>query len=238
MTTRQQLFASAVIGALLLAGCGKSSTGETPAPSGPPAAEPSGAAQPAAAVESPGAASEPNGPAEGAAAFSQKAASSPFAQADPALKESFNRALIAFQIADYPRAAGELRDLAADASLSPLQKQVVDDLLAQTLKLAPQLAATNSALASANAGATFPVPSADTAQLPGNVPDDPFSTADPSIRASFARARIAFDIGNYAAALPELASLATNAQLNWQQRYAVQSLLDKTPRASTLPPAR
>jgi hypothetical protein len=52
------------------------------------------------------------------------------------------------------------------------------------------------------------------------------------VKETFARAKAAYDIGNYESALAELRDLATNAQLNWQQKYAVQALLDKTPQSA------
>ena len=87
--------ALALTGALAAAGCGKS-----PTESQPPDSEP---AVPAAAQAQP-----PRPPAEptpgtatketlsGAAEFQRKSLASPFAQAELALRESFNRALIAY----------------------------------------------------------------------------------------------------------------------------------------------
>ncbi len=86
--------------------------------------------------------SDTNEPLTGAAEFQKKSLASPFAQAELALKESYNRALIAFQIGDYARAVSELQDLAKTPDLNPEQKQAVQDLLAETLKAAPELAAT------------------------------------------------------------------------------------------------
>ena len=59
--------------------------------------------------------------------------------------------------------------------------------------------------------------------------DNPFSTADRATWKNFARAKAAFDIGDYANAQDELKNLASNPQLNYQQKYAVQSMLDKIP---------
>ena len=72
---------------------------------------------------------------------------SPFAQAEQVLKESYNRALIAFQIEDYASAVTELDDLAVSPDLTPEQRQAVKDLLATALKKAPELAASRAAMA-------------------------------------------------------------------------------------------
>jgi hypothetical protein len=225
--------AIALGGALLLAGCGKPKPGDQssspePASSGAVSEAPASAAT----ATSPAATNEAI---SGGGEFAQKSEASPFAQADLALKESFNRALIAFQIGDYTRALSELQDLAANSDLTPRQKQAVQDLLAQTLKAAPELAATNSALAAAvagKAGAVSQFPVTDPASA-----ENPFSTADPAVRDSFARAKNAHNIGDYEKAQGELKDLSTNAQLNWQQKYAVQSLLDKTPQTAPAAPA-
>jgi hypothetical protein len=58
-------------------------------------------------------------------------------------KETYDRALIAFQIGDYARATRELQDLAGNSKLTSSQKEAVQNLLMQTLKLAPDLTATN-----------------------------------------------------------------------------------------------
>ena len=70
-------------------------------------------------------------------------------RAEPALKESYNRALIAFQIGNYVRAGSELRDLAKNPDLTAEQKQAVENLLAESLRAAPEPAvATSPATAS------------------------------------------------------------------------------------------
>jgi hypothetical protein len=152
-----------------------------------------------------------------------------------ALRETYDRALIANQIGDYPRALAELQDLAANTTLNPRQQQAVQDLLAQIKKAAPDLVATNALLASAaikpEPPAEFPLASATATESTKNAADFAFSTADPSVRESFARAKAAFDIGDYPKALDELTDLSTNAQLNSQQKYAVQVLLGKTPQS-------
>ena len=238
MLSDKRTIAIALAGALTLAGCGKPQT-ETP----PGASEP---AAPAAAD-----AQQPPTPADAAAPvatnqtlsaageFATKSLASPFAGADMALMESYNRALIAFQIGDYARAVTELDDLAATPALTPAQQQAVKDLLAKALKMAPELAASHAAAAASTAKPEkppeFPVTVPGTVESPENVLESPFSTADPAIKRSFARAKAAYDIGSYESALAELQDLATNSQLNFQQKYAVQALLDKTPQAA---PAR
>jgi len=174
----------------------------------------------------------------GAAEFATAALASPFAQAEMALMESYNRALIAFQIGDYSRAVTELQDLADTPDLNPQQKQAVQDLLAKTLKLAPELAQTSAAAAAKLASGNPTSPEfALAGESPNNLPDDPFATADPAIKQTFARAKAAFNIDDYAKALAELQDLAANPQLNWQQKYAVQALLDKTPQIIPAVPA-
>jgi hypothetical protein len=178
----------------------------------------------------------------GGAEFTRKSLASPFARADQALKEGYDSALIAFQIGNYARAVTELEMLAESPDLNSEQHQAVRKLLAQTLKAAPELSATNSAAAaSANAKTetplVFPLAPPDHTQSPGSLPENPFSTADPPTRESFARANAALNIGNYESAVLILKELVTNAQLNWQQKYAAQSLLDKTPQSAPATPS-
>ncbi len=152
---------------------------------------------------------------------------SPFAAADPAVKETYGRALIAYDIGDYERAFSELNDLRAGGGLDQAQLQAIDELLGKTTTAAPELA-TNNAAAS-------PVEmQADTFALAAEN-EPPFSTADPAVKETFARAKAAFDIGSYEVATAELQTLVTNTQLNWQQKYAAQSLLDKTPQPLLAP---
>jgi tetratricopeptide (TPR) repeat protein len=159
-----------------------------------------------------------------------------------ALMESYNRALIAFQIGDYARAVTELDDLAATPDLTPAQQQAVKDLLAKALKMAPELAASHAAAAAGTAQPAtppeFPVVVPGAVESPANVLESPFATADPAIKRSFARAKAAYDIGSYESALAELRDLATNTQLNFQQKYVVQALLDKTPQTAPAAPAQ
>jgi hypothetical protein len=240
MSSNKWTTALALAGGLALAGCGKPQTDTQPAVSDAPAAAAADSRETASPVEPATSAPATNEALSGGAEFARKSEASPFAQADLALKESYNRSLIAFQIGDYPRAANELQDLAKTPDLAPEQKRAVQKLLAETLKAAPELAAGNSAAAAAgsvraDAPPVFPLASPETAQTPKNLPESPFSTADPAVKESFARARAAYDIGNYEVALAELRELSTNAQLNFQQKYAVQSLLDSTPQAPPAP---
>ena len=140
-----------------------------------------------------------NEPLSGAAEFATKSLASPFAKADLALKESYDRALIAFQIGDYARAVSELDDLAATPDLTSAQQKAVKDLLAKTLKMAPELAASHAAAAAAGTAnaSEFAIAVPGTAESPKNLSESPFSTADPGIKRSFAQAKAAYDIGNY-----------------------------------------
>ena len=241
MTSDKRILAIALVGSLMLAGCGKPQADTQPgatelaAPAAAAAQQPPTPADAAAPVAT-------NQTLSAAGEFATKSLASPFAGADMALMESYGRALIAFQIGDYPRAVTELDDLAGAPDLTPAQQQAVKDLLAQALKMAPELAASHAAAAAGAAKPAtppeFPVPVPGTVESPANVLESPFSTADPAIKRSFARAKAAYDIGSYESALTELRDLATNNQLNWQQKYAVQTLLDKTPQAAPAAPAK
>jgi hypothetical protein len=229
----QQFCALAAVAALALAlavtGCNQKGTGDAESAAEIPA---SSAAATATDGESgalatngtPDALSTNEEPAV-AHGFGKQLQESPFAAADPALKESFARALLAYNIGDYPRAASELKELPGAYELDAEQAKAVKALLKKTLGAAPELAASNAAPAAAQAE-TFALASET---------EPPFSTADASVREGYNRAKAAFDIENYQVALSELQSLATNAQLNWQQKYAVQTLLDKTPQTVAAP---
>jgi hypothetical protein len=218
--------------ALLMAGCGKPQSGTEPGAGEPAATATADTEQQAVTADSAAGAAATNGALTGGAEFATKSLASPFAQADAGLNESFKRALIAFQIEDYASAVSELDDLAATPDLTPAQQQAVKDLLAKALKMAPDLAASREAAATAMAQppAEFTVAAPGDAEAPKNVSESPFSTADPAIKRSFARAKTAFDLGNYETAAVELKDLLSNPQLNFQQKYAVQAMLDKTPR--------
>ena len=227
--------AMALGGALALAGCGKSPADPQPSADEPAAPAAADTQQPPTPDEAATATTTTNDTLSGGGEFATKSLASPFAQADMALKERYDRALIAYQIGDYARTVSELQDLAELPDLNPQQKQAVQDLLAETLKAAPALAATNTTSAAAARKAQpppeFPLATTESAQSPNSLPENPFSTADPAVGRRFARAKAAFDIGNYESARTELRDLGTNAQLNWQQKYAVQALLDKTPQS-------
>jgi hypothetical protein len=225
-------------GALALVGCGKPQIETQPGAGEPMAAAPADAQQTPSAADLAAPVAATNETLTPGAEFATKSLASPFAAADMGLKESYDRALIAFQIGDYARAVSELDDLAGMPDLPPAQQRAVKELLAQTLKLAPELAARQAGTAAPQTSPEFPVVVPGTIEAPKNVPESAFSTADPSVKESFARAKAAYDIGNYESALAELRDLATNAQLNWQQKYAVQSLLDKTPQNLPAAPAK
>ena len=112
-------------------------------------------------------------------------------------------------------------DLPGGAGDGPGERNFADVLAAATSP------ATGTLSSKTEVAPVFPLVNPDT---PGKVPENPFATADPAVRESFERAKAAYEIGNYPSVLAELQVLATNAQLNWQQKYAVQALLDKTPR--------
>ena len=57
-----------------------------------------------------------------------------FASADPATKSSADKAVSAIKSSDYSGAVAELQKLAAQAKLTPEQKQAVKDVLAQVQK--------------------------------------------------------------------------------------------------------
>ena len=236
MLSDKWTIAIGLAGALALAGCGKPQTETQPGAGEPAPPAAADAQQPPTPAEPVAPEVATNDTLTGAAEFATKSLASPFAKADMALMESYNRALIAFQIGDYARAVTELDDLAATPDLNPAQQQAVKDLLAKALKMAPDLAASHAAAAAGTAKpetpAEFPVVVPGTVESPKNVPESPFSTADPAVKESFARAKAAYDIGNYESAVTELRDLATNNQLNFQQKYAVQALLDKTPQSA------
>ncbi len=90
------------------------------------------------------------------AEFLAQSTASPFAESNAALRQSYDRALAAFQIGDYARAYRELHDLAANSKLTESQRQAVEGLSLQTLRLAPGLAA------STQAGTSAPGPKTNT----------------------------------------------------------------------------
>ncbi len=228
------LVALSVAGALGVAGCGNRQSDGQAAVSEP---------APATVAEARGQATSPEGQAPvldtnaappetggGATEFMKASLESPFATADLGLKESYNRALIAFQIGDYPQALSELQDLGTNGGLSAEQRKAVQKLLEQTRKATPGVDARN-ALATTNGGSsatTYPLAAENEA---------PFSTADPAVRETFARAKAAYEIGNYSVAAAELKELLAKPALNAQQKYEAQLLLDRTPQAMPATPA-
>ena len=242
MFSNKWMLVIALAGALALAGCGKPQTGTLPSASEPAAPTAADAQQPPTPAEPAASMEGTNETLTAGAEFATKSLASPFATADMALMESYNRALIAFQIGDYARAVTELDDLANTPDLTPAQQQGVKDLLAKALKMAPDLAASHAAAAAGTAQPAtppeFPVVVPGAVESPANVLESPFSTADPAIKRSFARAKAAYDIGSYESARAELQDLATNSQLNFQQKYVVQALLDKTPQTAPAAPAQ
>jgi hypothetical protein len=241
MRLEEYVIAMALVGALSLTGCGRPQS-ETPPAAGEPA-------DPATAgVPQPATPAEPAAPTEAArqevtagGEFTKNALASPFAEADMALSESYNSALIACQIGDYASAATTLDGLAARPDLTPAQRQAIKDLLAQVLKAAPELASRPATTADAGqpqAPPQFPVVVPDGAESPKNPLDNAFSTADAATSKSFTRAKAAFNIGDYDTAQTVLKDLASNPQLNFQQKYAVQSMLDKIPQTAPAAPAK
>jgi hypothetical protein len=136
-----RIMALALTATVVVAGCGKRQSDAS-------AAATADVQQPAPVLEPSLAAMATDGAAANAATpageFMTKSMASPFATSDMGRKQSYDRALIAFQIGDYARAASELQDLADTSNLTAPQKEAVQNLLMQTLKLAPNLAATNT----------------------------------------------------------------------------------------------
>lgn len=209
---------TAIATALLLGGCSKPPADQTAAPADTQTA-PAGpdAAQPVIAS-----ADTQEAPTNAGAAFAVKSHSSPFVSAAPALRETYDRALIAFQIEDYARAISELDDLARQPDLTDQQKEAINALLDEALKMAPD--------APRNLAGQAPI-EVNTNSLS----EDVFTTANNAVRRSYARALTAYKIGDYATALSELKDLSGNAELNAQQKNAVQFLLDRTPQSAPVP---
>ena len=141
----------AVAATLAVAGCGKRQGDASPNASDSPAAVTPDVRQPVSALEPSLMGTLADGAATNAASpageFLAKSMAGPFAASDMGLKESYERALIAFQTGDYSRAARELQNLAGNSKLTSPQSEAVQNLLMQTLKVAPDLAATNTASA-------------------------------------------------------------------------------------------
>ena len=144
---KTRILAAALAATLAAAGCGNRQSDASPNASDSPAPATADFQQPASALEPSLATTATDGAATNAATpageFFTKSMAGPFAASDAGPKENYDRALIAFQIGDYARAARELQDLAGNSKLTSPQKEAVQNLLMQTLKLAPDLTATN-----------------------------------------------------------------------------------------------
>ncbi len=220
---RNPAFVLTFLVVLALAGCGQKEP--SPSASGGDNAAPAPAGDSTAAVDAaqPSPAADTNAEPPVAYGLAKQLQDSAFAAADPAVKESYARALIAYDIGDFDRAWAELVDLANSGTLTDQQLEEVKTLLGNTTNAAPGLATNLAASPLAASGSDVYALAAEG--------QPPLSTADPAVRETFDRAKTAFDIGNFEVAAAELQDLATNTQLNAQQRYAVQKLLDQTPRA-------
>lgn len=217
MKWNRKVLAIAFPAALMLTGCGKPAEGNPPQAGDNPSTAATETEKPAVAIETPTPATATNDAPGGAVEFQRNSLASPFATAELALKESYNRALIAYQIGDYARAVTELEDLANTPDLTAEQRQAVKKLLAQAKKQAP---------------ATTPTqPVVDPAKLttPAAVdtPDAPFASADQAVRETYARALAACNIDDFARAEAELKDLAGTTGLTTPQLGVVQALLSE-----------
>ena len=138
------VLATALAAALAVAGCGKSRTESQPVADEPAASNAASAPQLSALPPELVPATATAGPLSGTADIASKSLAGPFAEAKQSLAESYNRALIAFQTGDLTRASNELRDLDRNPDLTPNQKQAVENLLAQSLRAAPEPAVATS----------------------------------------------------------------------------------------------
>jgi hypothetical protein len=154
------VLAFALAATLAAAGCGKSRTEDRTVSNEPAAPNTPSASQLSALPPELVPATAITGPPSGTAEFTSKSLAGPFAEAERALKESYNHALIAFQIGDYTRAGSELRELAKTPKLTPEQKQAIENLLAESLRAAPEpaIAASPTAIPSTMTNAPLVAP--------------------------------------------------------------------------------
>jgi hypothetical protein len=259
MGTDYRTMAVAVAAGLILAGCGKRHSESQFAADEATNLATAGAEFMVSSTEPP-VATAANVLPSGGGEFTQKSMASPFAQADRALRENYDSALIAFQIGDYARAGAELR-LLAELDLTPEQASVVQDLLAQTLKAAPELASTGRAVAAEGTdGAT---PSGSRAAGSGTVQEamafntrearpggaeftrksmaSPFAQAHPALKESYDSILVAVQIGDYDRAFNEIDELAGTADLTAAEKQALLDLLAQmlkaAPGLASNPPA-
>jgi len=127
MKSDKSTLALALVGALILVGCGKPHPESQPGDSEPAAPATADTQLPAPPAK-PSPATATDKTRSGGGEFTRNSLASPFAQADQALKESFDAALIAFQIGNYARAASELRLLVKTPGLTREQERAVQYL--------------------------------------------------------------------------------------------------------------
>lgn len=222
--------AAAIAAVIVATGCGKPTPGtEANEAVAPVEAQPP---EPAAAPMTVPPVTEPatTNASSAAAAFLAKSRASPFAQAGQALKESFDAALIAFQIGDYARSVRELYALARNPDLTAEQKQAVQDLFAEILKLAPETATEAAAAAAqtSGSGAGSNESLSGGARFTRQSLASPFAQADQALKEGYDAALVAFQIGNYSRAVAELDLLAEAPALTVEQRQAMQELRART----------
>jgi hypothetical protein len=208
----------ALAGALAVAGCGKPQAESQAAPSEPEAPAATLDVEPPTAPAEASPARATNEILSRVAEVARKPLASRSAQANRALEESYDRALIACQAGDYAAAVSELRMLARTPGLTREQDRAVQDLLAQTLR-----------------AATEPVPATGTNQTrPGGAEftrkslASPFAQARQALKESYDSVLVAVQIGDYDRAVAELKVLAQNPDLTPEQKQAVQELMAQT----------
>jgi hypothetical protein len=246
MSLSRQSVTVALVAGLAVTGCRKQPSESDPASAEAVVPVATGNAEFSQPPPTPASTQAPQKRVSGGGEFTRKSLASAFTQADQALKESYDAALIAFQIGDYPRAAAELRLLARTPGLTGVQKGAVQRLLAQVLKAAPELAAADeaavvdslvttadSSTALSNAGG-LGSPVGSGAARPGGAEftqksmASAFAQADRSLKEGYDAALIAFQIGNYAQVVSDLQNLAGTPGLTAEQKQAIQQLLVQT----------